>query len=825
MRSDRRRGGVSYEPVIETVNNWITERPEQIIVLFLLVTVVFGTGLAAIEFEEGTDEFVEDTPEQDSLDRIEIEFESTFGDEEETTQLIQREDNVLSRSGVLVMLEVTDLLESREDLRVTAVDSPARGVAQTLEPSAETTDQQIRAVEGATETEVRQAATTFLDQSPGAHPSLSDDLNEREPRASASIAIVSHDIPGDDTTTVRETQEHVEAAVAGVEGEFLVFGGGIFEEEFEAALADSLLIMVPAVTVLILLFLIVAYRDPVDLILGLVALFMAIIWTFGFTGLANLPFNQMMVAIPPILLAIGIDFGIHAVNRYREERIAGHGVGDGMRAAQRQLLVAFFIVTGTTAIGFGSNMASDLGPIREFGFVASLGILFTFLIFGVFMPAAKVWLDQGRARYGVPSFGTRPLGADDSVLGRILPTGARIAHRWPVAILVIILIATAGMGFVATDIQTEFDDEDFLPYEDMPLYIEVVPEPFGPGEYRITGLINFLGDTFETADDDEVTVFVEGPLQEDYVLESIHRAGEDPPGSMVAENGQASSDSILDVIDAYAAADEEFAAFVEANDMNDNGVPDRNTNEVYDRLFASEYADEAAEYLTEDRSAMRVIYDVEASASQEDVAVDARRVADDYPLEATATGQIVVFYTVTEMLLESALVSLALALGVTGIFLMAIYGLLEGRTWLGLANLAPIVSTVAFVGGAMVILDIPFNAMTATVLSITIGIGVAYSVHITHRFIDEYNRESDAYDALITAMQGTGGGITGSMITTVGGVGSLMLAVSPMLGEFGLLMSISVTFSYLGAVLVLPPALLLWERFCGDHARSRGWWI
>ncbi len=38
-------------------------------------------------------------------------------------------------------------------------------------------------------------------------------------------------------------------------------------------------------------FLIVAYRDPIDLGLGVAALVMTLIWTFGFMGFARILFS------------------------------------------------------------------------------------------------------------------------------------------------------------------------------------------------------------------------------------------------------------------------------------------------------------------------------------------------------------------------------------------------------------------------------------------------------------------------------------------------------------------------------------------------------
>jgi len=51
------------------------------------------------------------------------------------------------------------------------------------------------------------------------------------------------------------------------------------------------------------------------------------------------------------------------------------------------------------------------------------------------------------------------------------------------------------------------------------------------------------------------------------------------------------------------------------------------------------------------------------------------------------------------------------------------------------------------------------------------------------------------------------------MLTTSIGTGALVLAISPILGEFGLLMAISVFYSYLTAIVVLPPTIYLWARY------------
>ncbi|QSG08327.1 hypothetical protein [Halapricum desulfuricans] len=68
-----------------------------------------------------------------------------------------------------------------------------------------------------------------------------------------------------------------------------------------------------------------------------------------------------------------------------------------------------------------------------------------------------------------------------------------------------------------------------------------------------------------------------------------------------------------------------------------------------------------------------------------------------------------------------------------------------------------IVVAVVMLVGSMPVPGIAFNALTATILAITIGLGVAYSVHVVHRFIDEYDEQGDVHESLLTTLSGTGG--------------------------------------------------------------------
>jgi predicted RND superfamily exporter protein len=818
---------MDHQRFIDWADDRIVTDSRKVILTFFVITLLFSMGLGNISTESGTQQFTTGLPAQEASTDINREFSPAFSPDTGNTQLIQRGTNVLAKESMLRMLKAQDRVERRDDLRVSSTSSAASIVATQIDPAATTPAEQINTIEHATRAEIDSGVRSAADSNPQFSGLVSNDFNRADASASATIGLVVHELPAGIsegagqggssplTSIQKQTQFTVQSADV---GSITVFGSGIISEEFASVITDSLLIVVPAAVLFIFIFLAIAYRDPLDLLLGVVSLVMTIIWTFGFMGIADIPFSNMLIAVPPLLLAVGIDFGIHSVNRYREEQVKGVEPGPAMRTTTDQLLVAFFIVTGTTVIGFLANFTSSLPPIQDFGLVAAVGIVFTFWTFGVFMPAAKVELDRLRANTRIPTLSKTPLGSEESALGSVLRVGVVIGNNAPAIFLLLVLVLSVGSGMFATGVDTSFSQKDFLPPEENPELVQQLPEPFKPNEYSVRTQLNFLEDKFESTQGSQATVYVQGQLSQDDALEQMARASEDPPDSFVQANGKAERTSIVTVIQDHAERDPEFRALVDRNDVNDNGIPDDNLDLIYDRLFASSAGAEADNYLTPDRRSAQVVYTVESDASQDAVTADARTVADRFRMTAVATGSTIVFNVISDVILESAIVSLIVAVSGAAIFLVIAYWELEGHPSLGIANLVPVLVTVVLLAGTMRLLDVPFNALTATMLAITIGLGVDYSVHVTHRFADE-REEHDLATALDLTVRGTGGALFGSMVTTVSGIGVLALAVFPAIGQFGILTGVSITYAFITSILVLPPTLVVRDAIINDEIR------
>ena len=276
-----------------------------------------------------------------------------------------------------------------------------------------------------------------------------------------------------------------------------------------------------------------------------------------------------------------------------------------------------------------------------------------------------------------------------------------------------------------------------------------------------------------------------------------------------------------------AAQNATFNATFTAADTDGDGVPDQNVTAVYDQLFTVA-PDQAGRYIYRvdgEYDALRMTVSIVGGASGGDVTAQMRDVADGLTgsgLETTATGTAVLNKIVQDQLLDTVIQSLIISLLAVFLFLMATYRVSDGSASLGAVTLLPVAFAVAWIVGTMFLLDVPFNVVTGMITSLTIGLGVAYSIHLSERYTQELERTNSVWDAMETAVTGTGGALLGSAATTVGGFGVLIFAILPPLQQFGLITGLTIIYAFLGSVFILPSLLIIWTKYVGpDWAQAQ----
>ena len=180
---------------------------------------------------------------------------------------------------------------------------------------------------------------------------------------------------------------------------------------------------------------------------------------------------------------------------------------------------------------------------------------------------------------------------------------------------------------------------------------------------------------------------------------------------------------------------------------------------------------------------------------------------------AVVTNENIVSAGVVEAMQSSQLRSLFLTIGAASLLLMINFFVGARRPVLGLLTMLPVALVVLWVFGAMWLSGIAFNPVTAMIASIAIGIGVPYMIHITHRFQEDRMRFETPSEAIRSTMTHTGGALAGSAFTTVAGFGILITSSLVPFQQFGQVVAYAIGFAMLGAVLVLPSLLVLWDRW------------
>jgi predicted RND superfamily exporter protein len=635
---------------------------------------------------------------------------------------------------------------------------------------------------------------------------------------------------GSASARIQDSQTEIQSiAHDRLSGDAMVFGAGIIADETNRSMQDSLTVVGPFAVLFVLLVLTIAYRDLLDILLGVFGLALTLLLTFGYMGWMGVAFNQLFVAIPVLLIGLSIDYAIHVFMRHREAREAHGDDGDSegpaavagsMRTALAGVGTALVLVTATTVIGFLSNLTSPVGPIREFGVVSAIGIVGALVVFGALIPAIKVEADAVLEGRGFDRR-KRAFGTGGGAFGRLLEVGATAADRAPWAVIVLVLLISAGGAYGATNVDTSFAQTDFIA-EEPPEWMDNLPEEMQPGEYSMRATFEYVNDNFLREDATAEFLF-EGDVATADALERVNRTGELAAGKNVTvtlSNGEADVRSPLTVMRSVAATNETFNATLAASDTDGDGVPDRDVTGVYDALYETA-PDQARQYVQRedgDYEALLLTASLRGSASGSAVTTqmdDVESAVSGGDVTVTATGRPIVNEIVQSDLLTTVVESLIITLVVSFVFLMVVYRVAEGSATLGLVTLLPVVFNVSWILGTMYLLDIPFNVLTGMITSLTIGLGVAYSIHLSERFSLELDRSGSGSEAMHTAVTGTGGALLGSAATTVGGFGVLVFAILPPLQQFGFITGLTIVYAFLASVFVLPSLLAVWSRHLG----------
>jgi predicted RND superfamily exporter protein/CRP-like cAMP-binding protein len=528
--------------------------------------------------------------------------------------------------------------------------------------------------------------------------------------------------------------------------------------------------IVPLAILLLVVTVSVMMRNLHGALIPMVTAMLSIVWTLGLMAALDVPLNVLTTVIPALLIVIGSTEDIHMLAEYQAGVRSGLVRLAAVNTMSNRLSTAVLLTFLTTYVGFLSITVNDITLLRQFGFFASTGLFFNFVITILLVPLYLRYLGPRPGRH-------TPIASPRFRRAAVVLVDVLTRHRTPVlwSLLPIALIFAAGARLLTVD-------NDPLAYfrADSP-----VVERANELAERLAGM-----DSFSIV----LRSGIEGTFQKLRYLEEVEKLQK-----FVDETGLFDkSISLVDFI--------EVVNRVMDDEVDDLELPYRDDVVAEYMLFMSE--DTIGGFVTEDSSETRILVRHHISSSEE-LSAAVRKIEKyvaeeiDPALVVHVTGESVLTAQAADSMASSQAKSLMLML----VAILFLVSLLFVNLKAGMLALVPNLVPIVVLFGVMGYAGIPIDTSTAMVAVIALGISIDDTLHFMARYHDNTRRYQEEHRALIATVQDESKPIIATSVALGLGFAALSVSHFPPVVYFGLLTAMVMILA-LVATFVLAPVLL-----------------
>ena len=550
----------------------------------------------------------------------------------------------------------------------------------------------------------------------------------------------------------------------------------------------DLLRFLPVAVACILAVLWFAFRRVRAVVLPLLTVVLAVVWTLGVMAVVGIPISLGTFMLPPLLLVVGSAQAMRVIAAYYEQ--IRRGVRDeAVVLAVRQVWAPLLISSLTMAVGFGALSLSGIVAVRDLGLMAVVGVVLLTLSSLGFLPAAlEVWAQVGSGN---------ETAASPRVEGLMVRLGAQAyAARGAVlaASAVVAVLAAIGTWRIVVD-------SDFLAYFDPDSPVRRDHELINQ---RIVGSNPFY-------------LIIEGGEPGMLRRWEVLRKIKDLQTFIGTLDGVSGSISVVDYLELLEkglnkAGEDDILVDDKGNVIEGGGAPktfwanSANLPPVLNLMAGSPGTFRSV--VSPDFSRASIVVRSKVSGSQEIESMLSQirgYVAQNFPagLRVVPSGSLVLITGTSSSMVFDQIKSVSLALLV--IFAVMALMLLSAR--IGLLAILPNVLAIDVFFGILGWGQLPLNLGTSLIATMALGMAVDSSVHYMWRLSRELRGEADQAAAIQRTLRAVGAPML--YITLALAAGFLAFAGSsfPPIRNFGVLTAITLATAFAANLVVLPALL------------------
>ncbi|HQI00972.1 MAG TPA: efflux RND transporter permease subunit [Deltaproteobacteria bacterium] len=563
---------------------------------------------------------------------------------------------------------------------------------------------------------------------------------------------------------------------------FFISGTKVLEALQTHYMIKDLIVLPPLVCVVLLVSLFLFFRNFSGMLLPLVSVGIACIWTFGLMSALGVPLTTISTALPVALIAVGVGYGVHVIENVFSEFAVGKKGKEAMEDAITRLIVPVLIAGLTEVASFLSLVSIWVVPLTQFGLLSAFGFCMAMLLVLTFIPAVLSLVNEKGKEY-IPHHHTKR--DIISPFLKWLTYLSRHKKGWIFAVFSVVFVVSAVMG---KHIRSDFNLADnFRKRSPIRTADMILNDKFGgTSTYRVV----FKG---SAADD----------IKDPAVLGEMDRLQNELKGL----DGVGKVVSIVDYIKRMNQS------------MHDGNpayytIPDsRDLVAQYLLLYSmSGGGDELDSYVTYEFKDAQILLQMKSQSGYltQDVVdtVERFQKKEHDPSKGhgiITTGLAMLVKEFNQIIVMSQIQSFALSFVLCFIVTAGIFRSFK----LGVYSMVPLIVPITLDFGMMGATGITLNAATATVASIDIGLGIDYCIHFLSRYRHEIRQGRSVEEAVKVTMNTSGRAIIYNALAISAGFLVLVPSQFAIISQMGILVAVDMVTIAFSALTFLPASILL----------------
>lgn len=563
-----------------------------------------------------------------------------------------------------------------------------------------------------------------------------------------------------------------------------VNGQAFLRNEANQKIGRDILLLLPIGLLVMFVFLWVSFKEKRGVLLPFSVVVFSILVSMALIPLFGWELSIIGVLIPIMMIAIANNYGVYFITKYQELNAKKADITmPRIAVASFNYLKNPVLLCGLTTIAGIMGLAVHiLLPARQMGVVSGIAIGFALLLSLFFIPSVMSMLKKGRKQ---KSYTGKSNGPVDKVLG-ILSNVATLQPRRVVYVFAAFLIIVVT-GFFRFKVASDHDN-------------------ILPAKHSYNKSLDILNTHF--GGNKIITVMFEGDVKDPALLKKLDFYEKE----LEATPGIGSVTSIATIIKKISTA---------LNDPGDdlyNRIPDtREAVAQYIELYSFSGDPEDFEDIVDfDYTKALLTIQYQAGTMEEMDFIQSRidGLMKDDPYKSMIGGYSLIENEICRSVVTGQVNSLLFAF-LAILFLLSI---IFRSITAGLIGSLPLVFAVLCTFGIMGWTGIELNIVTALLSSVSIGLGVDFTVQMFWRIKTEIANGDTVASAVNIALKTMGRGITINAFSVILGFSVLFLSAFPLIRSFAFLIIVSL-FLCLTSALVLIPALcvLIRPRFLGPY--------